>query len=231
MNARQPQYGEVASETEDLKSLCDVDIEEMISVLEDTEKNWDDVSKLLGERLDDVQHMESRLMEFDMKEKYCNEAIGEVRRSLEAEPITGVNSGKLRLIKEGLEKTKKKIDDLEPGVIAVESLSDQLESRHANSDVAPVKSRAEETRKEYDRLKVDTSEKGNDVEAAVKELEDVENRAAVMADKLEELAKKMTENRPKKMVVEELALQAENAKVCSKILEVTQMHLFLTYFC
>lgn len=177
-------------------------------------KNWNDVNTLLNERQDDVDHMETRLMELDLKEKYCKEAIGKLKKSLDSEKTTNVNSGKLREVKDNLKKIMKKVDDLGPNIEAVEALSDDMESRHASSDVSPVKRRAESTRDEYEKLKKAVQEKIDDVNDAVKELEGVETRASSMAEKLEKAARVLDDNKPKKMVVEELLMQAEAVKVC-----------------
>ena len=210
---RQPQFEKITLQTEDLKNVCQEDIEEMTSEFEETEKNLNDVSKLLAGRQNDVDHMDTKLMEFDMKEKYCNEAIGKLKKALDSEIVSGVGSEKLQEGKDNLDKIKKKIDDLKSSVEMVESISDELESRHVNSDISSIKNRAEVTRDDYEKLQKAAEEKLADVDTAVKELEDVEKRANEMADKLGKAARKLDENRPKKMVFEELIAQAEAVKV------------------
>ena len=199
---------------EELKALCQEDVEEMISEFQDTEKNWGDVNKLLAGRQEDLEHMASKLIEFDLKEKYCNAEIDRLKKELDSENITCVNSEALRRSRDNFDKIRKRIDDLEGNVKTIESLSDELELRHVNSDLSAIKKRAEDSRDEYEKLKRSADEKISDIDDTVKELEDVESRAGIMVDKLEKAAKKIDENRPKKMVAEELAVQAEDVKVC-----------------
>ena len=213
VNSQQPRFEELSVVIEELKALCQEDVEEMISEFQGTEKNWDDVKKLLAGRQDDLEHMASKMMEFDMKEKYCNAEIGKLRKELNSENITYVNSKTLHGSRDNFDKIRKKIGDLEGNVITVESLSDELESRHVNSDVSAIKKRAEDSRDDYEKLKEAVDEKISDLDNAVKNLEDVESKAGIMVDELEKAAKKVDENRPKKMVAEELVKQAEDVKV------------------
>ena len=213
IQSKQPCFDEISNVTKELKELCQEDIDEMLSEFQDTEKNWNDVNKLLQARQEDMEHMESKLMEFDMKDKYCGETIGQLRKALESENVTCINSEKLREVKDNFEKIRKKVADLHPSVETVETLSDELESRHVNSDVSAVKQKAEGTRDEYEKLKKMVDEKISDLEDTVKELEDVESRAGKMAEKMEDAAKKIDQNKPRKMIVEELAMQAEDVKV------------------
>ena len=213
IQSQQPCFEELSNVTEELKELCQEDVDEMLSEFQDTEKNWNDVNNLLQARQEDIEHMESKLMEFDMKDKYCDETIGQLRKALESENVTCMNSEKLREVKDNFEKIRKKIADVQPSVETVEGLSDELESRHVNSDVSAVKQKAENTRDDYEKLKKVVDERISDLEDTVKELEDVENRAGKMAEKMEDAAKKVDQNKPKKIVVEELAMQAEDVKV------------------
>ena len=212
VDSRKPQFRKLSLATEELNGLCQEDTEELMADFQDSAKNWNDVNKLLAARQEEVEHMTSKMMEFNTKENYCDETIGDLWKALKSEHVTCVNSEKLRESRDNFNKIKRKIDDMEGSVKTVESLSDELKVKHPTSDMSTVNRRAEEVKDDYEKLKKAAEQEIYALDNSVKELANIENRAGDMADKLQEATKKVHDNRPRKMVAEDLVMQAEDIK-------------------
>ena len=211
--SRQPQYDEIAKETEKLKEHCPEDRDSLTQKFENTQKNWNDVSKLLKVREDEMDHMDTGIREFDSKGTYCKESIAKLRKTLDASVDTGLSSKDLAKVKENLVKLRKRVEDLEPTVKMCENLADDLQTYHVTSDCKPIRLEAEGIIEEYEKLKKSVNEKVAGADEILNELKAVEGKADDMAKKLKNIGEKVEENRPKKLIVEELAIKAAKMKV------------------
>eukprot|EP00112_Aurelia_sp_Birch-Aquarium-sp1_P005322 Seg1602.3 transcript_id=Seg1602.3/GoldUCD/mRNA.D3Y31 product="Microtubule-actin cross-linking factor 1" protein_id=Seg1602.3/GoldUCD/D3Y31 len=210
--SRQPQYDEIAKATEELKERCPEDRDSITQKFANTQQNWNDVSKLLKAREDGIDHMDTKIREFDSKATYCKESIAKLRKTLDSTDDTGLGSKELLKVNEDLIKLKKRVEDLEPTVKTCENLADDLQTYHMTSDCKPIRLQADGITEEYERLKKSVGNKVDYVDEVVNELKAVEGKADDMAKKLKKIGEKVEENRPKKLVVEELTIKAEKMK-------------------
>ena len=210
---RQAQYDEIAAATEELKERCPEDRESLTQKFANTSKNWNDVSKLLKAREDGIDHMDTKIREFDSKGTYCKDSIAKLKKTLDSIDDTGLASKELVKVNEDLMKLRKRVEDLEPTVKTCENLADDLQAYHVTSDCKPIRLQSEGITEEYEKLQKSVTGKVDDVDEVVNELKNVEGKADDMAKKLKRIGEKVEENRPKKLVVEELAIKAEKMKV------------------
>ena len=210
---KQPAFEDLSNSVGELKDLCQEDVDAVMSGFEDTNKNWNDVSELLKDRQNAVDHMDKKLLDLDSKAKYIGDVTSKVKKALESITVVDVNSDGLEKVKDEMSKLKKKLDDLEPNVASVEAVADELQTYHVNSDVTPVSKRVEGIRDEYEKLRKTLNDKVGNVDDTVADLKNAETKAGEVAQQLKEALQKIDENRPKELIVEDLILQAEELRV------------------
>eukprot|EP00794_Sanderia_malayensis_P004727 gene4727-5350_t len=209
---KEPRYEESCKLAERLLSSCQEDLNELEAKCANAEKNWEEVSGALKERQDDVLDMRNKLKDFDQVSRYCKNQIAMFENAIESIKPFGADSKALENLCADVDKLQAQIKDLEPKVVDLEKLSDQIQDSHPQSDCKPIREEANQIREQYDRLVCAVKGKAEELPKFAEELKDLEDRAKAANDKLKNIADRVDNCQPKKLQVDEIAVQAEVLK-------------------
>ena len=205
-------YNRLEELVDELEDLCGEDVKELHETFYDVKEKWSRVEALLVKRQDGITDMQEKLQKINDITRPVKDMINKVKNKLDDVTLMGADQQKVKKISEDVKKLQKQVDDLEPKIDSIEKLTNEVQDNHPASDCKPLRDELLSIKEAYDSLFNNVAEKVSNIDKTVDDLSALEENVKKAGDKIKNVADKIEANKPKKLDVDELEIQAVELK-------------------
>ena len=201
-------YSKLEVLIDELGDVCGEDVQEIHDTIENVKEKWDRVGTMLSDRRDNISDMQEKMRKFDDLFRPVKEKLQKIKGQLDGVSLMGADKKKVEKVLDTVKKLQKQVDDIEPKIDTIDQLTNEVQGRHVASDCKPLRDIVSELREGFDELLSAVNSKAENVEKVEKDLDELEDDVKKASDKIRDVAEKAEKSRPKKLVVDELQIQA-----------------------
>ena len=204
----------------ELQPVCTEDVPEVDDRIEKLKVHSKEVKALGDDRQKEITDIQGKVEEFNSLVRPTKDALTKLEKTFSEQNLLGADKVKVNEVLEELKKLQKQVDDLEPKAEQLKKIGDDMLKEHPTTDSKHLRDEADDIRDRLDKLKAKVAAKTSEVDDINNELDNLENDLNKAAEIVKKANDTLEENKPKKLVVEEIPIQMENVKaVESELLE------------